>query len=141
MPFQYDRLLHPRPALTNAALRTVTGCTQYTHIRHLHDYILTLPIHEHLQLTPQNSNRKHNMYNIPYTNIQQHSKAKTHSLQQCPLHNKHAPYTVHTTHLLSRHLATRSNNKKLSTPSPHINSSEEILPRLTRRTLAQLGTK
>ena len=34
----------------NAALRTATGCTQYTNIEHLHDEILLLPIHEHLQL-------------------------------------------------------------------------------------------
>ena len=36
------------------------------------------------------------------------------------------------------HLARRGNNKILHTPPPHISSSEEILPRLTRRTLAQL---
>ena len=38
----------------------------------------------------------------------------------------------------SRHLATRGNNKILRTPPPHISSSEERLPRLTRRSLAQL---
>ena len=38
------------------------------------------------------------------------------------------------------HLATRVNNKILCTPPPHIISSEEILLRLTRRTLAQLST-
>ena len=38
------------------------------------------------------------------------------------------------------HLATRGNNKILRTPPPHTSSSEEILPRLTRRTLAQLRT-
>ena len=38
------------------------------------------------------------------------------------------------------HLATRGNNKILHTPPPHISSSEEILSRLTRRTLAQLRT-
>ena len=41
------------------------------------------------------------------------------------------------TSIVSRHLATRSNNKILCTPPPHISSSEEILPRLT---LAQLRT-
>ena len=40
------------------------------------------------------------------------------------------------TSIVSRHLATRANNKILRTPPPHISSSEEILPRLTRRTLA-----
>ena len=40
----------------------------------------------------------------------------------------------------NKHLATRGNNKILHTPPPHISSSEEIHPRLTRRTLAQLRT-
>ena len=44
---------------------------------------------------------------------------------------------IHTS-IVSRHLATRGNNKILRTPPPHNSSSEEILPRLTRRTLAQL---
>ena len=46
---------------------------------------------------------------------------------------------IHTS-IVSRHLATRDNNKILRPPTPHINSSKEILPRLTRRTLAQLRT-
>ena len=46
---------------------------------------------------------------------------------------------IHTS-IVSRHLATRGNNKILCTPPPHTSSSEEILPRLTRRTLAQLRT-
>ena len=44
------------------------------------------------------------------------------------------------TSIVSRHLATRGNNKILRRPPPHISSSEVILPRLTRRTLAQLRT-
>ena len=58
-----------------------------------------------------------------------------------------APHTVTTTDIktnmrhihtsiVSRHLATRGNKKILCTPPPHISSSEEILPRLTRRTIA-----
>ena len=46
---------------------------------------------------------------------------------------------IHTS-IVSRHLATRGNNKILRTPPPHISSSEERLPCLTRRTLAQLRT-
>ena len=46
---------------------------------------------------------------------------------------------IHTS-IVSRHLATRGNNKILRTPPPHTSSSEKILPRLTRRTLAQLRT-
>ena len=46
---------------------------------------------------------------------------------------------IHTS-IVSMHLATRGNNKILRTPPPHISSSEEILPRLARRTLVQLRT-
>ena len=42
--------------------------------------------------------------------------------------------------IVSRHLARRDNNKILCTPPPHTSSPEERLPRLTRRTLAQLRT-
>ena len=43
-------------------------------------------------------------------------------------------------YFVSIHLATRGNNKILRTSPPHISSSEEILPRLTHRTLAQFRT-
>ena len=46
---------------------------------------------------------------------------------------------IHTS-IVSRHLATRGNNKILRTPPPHISSIEERLPHLTRRILAQLRT-
>ena len=46
---------------------------------------------------------------------------------------------IHTS-IVFMHLATRGNNKMLCTPPPHISSSEERLPRLTRRTFAQLRT-
>ena len=46
---------------------------------------------------------------------------------------------IHTS-IVSRHLSTRGNNKILRTPPPHISRSEEILPRLTLRTLSQLRT-
>ena len=36
--------------MQNSALRTATGCTQDTNIQHLHNEILILPIHNHLQL-------------------------------------------------------------------------------------------
>ena len=46
---------------------------------------------------------------------------------------------IHTS-IVSRHLATRGNNKILRTPPSHISSSEEMLPRLSCRTLTQLRT-
>ena len=44
------------------------------------------------------------------------------------------------TYIVSRHLATRGDKNILRTPPLHISSSEEIFPRLTRRTIAQLRT-
>ena len=70
-----------------------------------------------------------------------------------PIHNNIPtdPYRVTTTDIksnmphihapiVSRHLATRGNNTILRTPKLHVSSSEEILHRLTRGTLAQLIT-
>ena len=104
--------------------------------------------------TPHNTNRKHNIHHIPYTNTHHSSTlqgSKPHYFQQRPILNKHSPrlqYSCHNRHknkhiytyTVSRHLATRGNNKILRTPPPHISSSEERLPRLTRRTHAQLRT-
>ena len=42
------------------------------------------------------------------------------------------------TSVVYRHLATGGNGRMVRTPPPHTSSSEERLPRLTRRTLAQL---
>ena len=46
---------------------------------------------------------------------------------------------IHTT-IVSQHLAARDNNKILRTHPPQVSSTEENLPRHTRRTLAQLRT-
>ena len=79
------------------------------------------------------------------------TKGSTAATQQTTTNIPTDPHTVTTTDtktnmrhihtsIVSRHLATRGNNKILRTPPPHISSSEERLPRLTRRTLAQLRT-
>ena len=107
----------------------------------MHDETVIPPIREHLQL-----------HASQYKQKTQHSSH--------PLH-KHTTYfntprlkilysvittyiktnSLHThTSIVFRHLATRGNNKILRTPPPHISSSGEILPRLTRRILAQLRT-
>ena len=63
--------------MKNAALKTATGCTQDTHIHHLHDETLTLYIHEYKQLQasqykqktkhPSYFSHKHTKYfNIPW---------------------------------------------------------------------------
>ena len=105
--------------------------------------------------TPHNTNRKHNIHHIPYTNTFQHYKAQKPTIvnngrytTNIPTDSSHTVTTtdiktkmrhIHTS-IVSRHLATRGHNKILRTPPPHTSSSEEILPRLTRRTLAQLRT-
>ena len=107
--------------------------------------------------TPHYSNRKQNIHHITSSptqtyNILQHAKAKTLSLTmpttqqtfpQTPTQSTQQTYkSMHHIHTstVSRHLATRGNNKILRTPPSHISSSEEILSRLTRRTLAQIRT-
>ena len=64
--------------MQNAALRTATGCTQDTDIQHLHEEILTLPIHEHRQLHASQYKQKNTTTITSPTqthNILQHSKA------------------------------------------------------------------
>ena len=103
--------------------------------------------------THHNTNIKYNIHMSPYANILQHSKTKTPlslttaATQQTFPHTPHSHYNIHQTNMrhihtsiVSRHLPTRGNNKILRTPPPHIIISEEILHRLTRRSLAQLRT-
>ena len=96
--------------MQNAALRTATKCTQDTHIQHLHDETLTLPIHEHLQLhasqykqKTQHPLHKHTTYfytpglknQLSLTTAatqQTHSHRSPHSHYNKP-RTKHAPYT------------------------------------------------
>ena len=66
-----------------------------------------------------------------------HSLIPPHSL--CNRHKTNMRH-IHTS-IVSRHLGTRGNKKILSTPPLHISSTEEILPYITCRTLAQLSTK
>ena len=143
--------------LQNETLRTATGCTQDTNIQYLHDETLILPLQEHLQLHASQY-KQHNTTSITSLtqtyNILQHSKAKKNTIFNNDRYTINIPTDPHTitttdtktnmrhihTSIVSRHLATRDNHKILRTPLPHISSSEEILPRLSRRTLAQLRT-
>ena len=110
--------------MQNASLRTVTRCTLDTNIQHLHDETLILPIHEHLQFHASQYKQK--------TQHPSHPLHKHAPYFNTP--NKHAPLYMHL--WFSGHLATRGNNKILHTLPPLINSYEEILPGLARRTLA-----
>ena len=140
--------------MQNAALRTATGCTQDTNLQHLHGETLILPIHEHPQLYgshykqktqhPSHLLHKHiTDFNTPRlkhylstTNTTQQTFLKT-PTQSLQTYNKHVPYTYI---CFSRLLATKTQYKIMRTPPPHIISSEEILSRFTRCSLAQLST-
>ena len=143
--------------MQNAALRTATGCTQDTNLQHLHDKTLTLPIHEHLQLHASQYKQKTQHPSHP---LHKHTTYFNTPRQKIPLFFNNSHYTtiiptdphiiittyiktnihhIHTS-IVSRHLSTRGNNKILHTPPLHISSAEEIHPRFTRRTLAQLRT-
>ena len=142
-PFPSTTSINKLQVMENASLTTATGCTQTYNIcitKHSH-----FPCTSTYSSTPHNSNRKHNIQHIPNTNIQHTSTLQD---QKNTIFTK-ARYTVTTTHIktnmrhihtsiVSRHLATRGNNKILRTP-PH-RSSEVILLRLTHRTLAQRRT-
>ena len=86
--------------------------------------------------------------------ILQHSKAKNPTIFNNGRYTTNIPTDPHIvtttdiktnmrnihTSIVSRHLATRGNNKILCIPPPHISSSEEILPCIKCRTRAQLRT-
>ena len=141
--------------MQNTALSTATGCTQDTNYICMTKHSRS-PYTSTYSSTPHNTNRKHNIHHIPYTNTQHTSTLQC--LKNTIFNNSRYttniptdPHTVTTTDIktnmrhihtsiVSRRLATRGNNKILRTPPPHTSSSEEILPRLTRCTLAQLRT-
>ena len=140
--------------MQNAALRTATGCTQDTNIQHLHDETLTLPIHVRLQLHASQYKQKtqHQLHPLHKQTIYFNTPrlknplfSTTAATQQTFPKTPHSHYNRHKnnmrhihTSIVSKYLATRGNKKILRTSPPHISSSEEILYRITRRTLAQL---
>ena len=103
--------------------------------------------------TRYNTNRKHNIHHIPYTNTQ-------HTLQGLKKHSSTTAATQQTfpqtpavtitdiktnmshlhTSIVYMHLAIRGNNTILRPPPIHISSSGETLPRFTLRTIAKLRT-
>ena len=156
-PIASSTSINKLQVMQNAALRNATGCTQDTNIQHLHDETLTLPIHEHLQLHASQYKQKTQHPSHPlhkHTTYFNTPRLKKNTIFNNGRYTTNIPTDPHTvtttdiktnmrhihTSIVSRHLATRGNNKILRTPPPHTSSSEEILPRLTRRTLAQLRT-
>ena len=153
-PLASSTSINKLQVMQNAALRIATGCTQDTNIQHMHDETLILTIHEHLQLhasqykrKTQRPSHKHTAYfntprlkNTIFKNGRNTTSIPTdpHTITTTDI--KTTMHHIHTS-IVSRHLATRGNNKILHTPPPHISSSEETLLRITHCTLAQLRTK
>ena len=143
--------------MQNAALRACTGCTHDTNIQHLHDETNILPIQKHLQLHASQIRQKAQYPSLPlykyttHNNSQRLMKPTTFNNSRYTTNIPTDPCTVttadikanmrdiHTT-IVSQHLAARDNNKILRTHPPQVSSTEENLPRHTRRTLAQLRT-
>ena len=154
-PIASSTSINKLQVMQNAALRT-TGCTQDTNIQHLHDKTLALPIHKHLQFHasqykqktqhPSHPLHKRTTYfntprlkNTIFNNGRYTTNIPTDPHSVTTRDIKTNMRHIHTS-TVSRHLATRGNNKILCTPPPHTSSSEEILPHLTHSTLAQLRT-
>ena len=114
----------------------------------MHDETIILHIHEHLLLHESQYKQKtqhppHPLHKHTTYNILQHSKAKKNTIFNNNLHNKHSPHSQHNRHKNKHAPYTYIYFLYASshiTPPPHISSSEEILSRLTRRTIAQLRT-
>ena len=139
--------------MQDSSLVTVTGCNK------TQSYNICMTKHSYFPYTRTYSSPRHNTkYTTSITsltqtyNIIQHSKAKntlsstTPATQQTFSQFPHSHYNSHKTnmhhihtYIVSMHLATRG--LKMRKPPPHISSSEEIVPRFTRRTLAQLRIK
>ena len=149
-----DNICMGQPA--SHAEQSIEDCHRlHTRHKHMHDETLTLPIHENLQLyaTQFKQKTQHPSHALhKYTTYFNNSRQNT--IFQSAHHTTNIsidPHTVTTTDIktniiyihtsiVSGNLATRGHNKILRTPPPHIISFEEIIPRLTRPTLAQLKT-
>ena len=125
-PLASSASINKLQVMPNAALRTATGCTQDTHIQHLHDETLTLPIQEHLQLHvsqykqktqhPSHPLHKHTTYfntprlkNTIFSNGRYTTNIPTDPHTVTTTEIKTNMRHMHTS-IVSRHLATRRNN-------------------------------
>ena len=74
-PLLYGRLLHPRPALTNCKSCRTQHWELPQDAHNTQTYNICMMTHSHspytstCSSTPHNTNRKHNIHHIPYTNI------------------------------------------------------------------------
>ena len=149
-PIAYSTSINKLQVMQNAALRSATGCNK------TQTYIICMTKHSHLQLHASQYKQKTQHQAHPlhkHTTYFNTSRLKN-TIFTNGRYTTHIPTDPHTvtttdikttmrhihTSIVSRHLATRGNYKILRTPPPHTSSSEERLPRITCRTLAQLRT-
>ena len=150
----YGRLLHPRPALTNdkSSIMQHWELPQDAHKTQTSAWRNTLTSHTRAPTAPHVTIQTKTQH--PYTNIQHNTPRLKNTIFNNGRYTPNIPTNPHTittrdiktnmrhihTSIVSRHLATRGNNKIMRTHPPHTSSSEERLPHLTRHTLAQLRT-
>ena len=140
----------------NSALRVATGCTADTEITHLHDETNVLPIKDHLrlhssQLRQQVQHPDHTLHRLTRQPKQKRYKKQTTfdnnnsytmNLDTNPDQTndktiKENMKTIHT-RLVDTYLRQKPKNPLLNDNPPDIDQTEEALPRMTRRRLAQL---
>ena len=63
-PIASSTSINKLQVMQKTALKTATGCTQDTHIQHMHDETLTLPYTSTYSSTPHKTNRKHNIHHL-----------------------------------------------------------------------------
>ena len=137
--------------------RIATGCTTDTSTQHLHDEADILPIKEHIQLhTSQiRRNSQHPTHPLHYITTQQttprRKKQTTYNNTDYTTDIDTNPNTIddakiktnmkhtHTT-IVSAYLNSRQHIKVTNIIPLTVHHSSTILPRVTRRTLAQLRT-
>ena len=141
--------------MQNAALR---ACRHDTNIQHLLDKTNILPIQKHLKLHASQVRQKAQYPSHPLYRYTTHFTSQRLIMNLTPFNNSRYttniptdPCTVTTadikanmrdihTSIAFQPLAARDNYKILRTHPPQVSSTEENLPRHTRRTLAQLRT-
>ena len=143
--------------MQNATLRACMACTHDTNIQNLHVEISILSIQKHLQLHASQVRQKaqypsHPLHRYTTHNTSQRLKKPTTfnnsryttniPTDPCTVTTTDIKANMHDIHtsIVSQHLAARDHNKILRTHPPQVSSTEENLPRHTRRTLSQLRT-
>ena len=100
-PLASSTIINKLQVMSNAALKTATGCTQDTYIQHLYDENSYFPYTSTYSSMRHNTNRHHNTHHIHYTNIQ-HSHYNRQKTNMRHIH----------TYIVSRHLASHKRQKQ-----------------------------